>query len=66
VTTPEPRSVEAILRYALAAVRAGLPSYGAIINRTRGTDDASHLLLVKLARRLASRETDVEGVLTSP
>jgi ferritin-like protein len=66
LTTPEPGSVEGILRYALAAIRAGLASYGAIINRTRGTDDASHLLLVKLARKQASRETDIEGVLTAP
>lgn len=65
LTAVEPGNVEAILRYALTQVRAGLASYAELLSRTRGIDDASHQLLVTLARHQASRETDIEGVLSS-
>jgi ferritin-like protein len=57
------REVAPILRYALEQVRIGLGAYGKLLDRTRGRDDLTHRLLVKLARQLAARETDLEGAL---
>lgn len=64
MSTPKPSDIEAILRYALTQVRTALRSYGQLLDRTRGSDDLTHRLLVKLARQQASRETDLEGALT--
>ncbi len=63
VRTPDPSDIEAILRYALAQVRIAVRSYGQLLDRTRGSDDLSHHLLIKLARQQARRETDLEGAL---
>jgi ferritin-like protein len=57
------REVAEILRYALEQVRIALAAYGKLLDRTRGRDDLTHRLLVKLARQLAARETDLEGAL---
>jgi ferritin-like protein len=59
----EAREVAPILRYALEQVRIGLGAYGNLLDRTRDRDDLTHRLLVKLARQLAARETDLEGAL---
>ena len=63
VVPDEAREVAPILRCALEQVRTALGAYGKLLDRTRGRDELTHRLLVKLARQLAARETDLEGAL---
>jgi ferritin-like protein len=55
--------IGAILGYALEQTRAIIRSYGEFLDHTRGEDEVSHRLVLKLLRQEVARETDLEAAL---
>ena len=54
-----------IMRLGLHYVRSAVGGYGELLERTRGTDELSHRLLLRLVAQQVSREADLEGALAS-
>jgi ferritin-like protein len=55
--------IGAILSYALEQTRAIIGEYGACLDFTRGKDELTHHLVLKLLRQEVTRETDLEAAL---
>jgi bacterioferritin len=55
--------VGAILGYALEQTRAIIGAYGECLDRTRGKDELTHRLVLKLLQQEVTHETDLEAAL---
>jgi ferritin-like protein len=55
--------VSVILRYALEQTRVVIESYGALLDRTRGRDELTHTLALKLLKHEVAREAELEAAL---
>jgi ferritin-like protein len=54
-----------ILSYALAQTRTIIEAYGECLARTRGKDELTHQLVLKLLRHEVTRETELEAALAA-
>jgi ferritin-like protein len=52
----------AITDYALERVRGLIGAYAEALDRTRGADELTHRLLLKLVRRQVETEAELEGL----
>jgi len=56
----------AITDYALGRVRGLIGAYAEALDRTRGADELTHRLLLKLVRQQVQTEAELEGVSSAP
>jgi ferritin-like protein len=61
----DPSDPAAITDYALERVRGLIGTYAEALDRTRGADELTHRLLLKLVRRQVETEAELEGLKTT-